>query len=155
MLLQRDGRPLHAEFVLVEADEAQNARHWQLRFLDERLAMSIKIEWSLDAHGVITCRTRLENHGKSEIAVLRLASLALPLPAWAQTVTRYTGRWAAEMQAVRSTIAHGLQGAMSFEGRPGHGAGHWLLLAEPDTAETHGLALGAHLAWSGDHEVFI
>jgi alpha-galactosidase len=155
VLLQRDGRPLHAEFVLVAADESQNARQWQLRFLDERLALSITIGWSLDEHGVITCRTRLENHGTAEIAVLRLASLALPLPAWAQTVTRYTGRWAAEMQAVRSTIAHGLQGAMSFEGRPGHGAGHWLLLAEPDTAETHGLALGAHLAWSGDHEVFI
>ena len=95
MLLQTDGRPLSAEFVLVEADEAVaaplGARRWRLRFEDTRLALSITIEWSLDAHGVVTCRTRLDNHGTAEIAVLRLASLALPLPAWARTVTRNKG----------------------------------------------------------------
>ena len=159
VLLQTDGRPLSAEFALVEADGTAGAPpgtpRWWLRFEDPRLALSITIEWSLDAHGVVTCRTRLDNHGTAEIAVLRLASLTLPLPAWAQTVTRYTGRWAAEMQAVRSPIAHGVQGAMSFEGRPGHAGGHWLVIEEPSTDETHGLALGAHLAWSGDHEVLL
>lgn len=163
VLLQREGRPLHAEFVLTEAhgpgdpatDATGGAQRWRLRLVDEPLALSITIEWSLDAHGVITCRTRLHNHGSTAIAVLRLASLALPLPAWARSVTRHAGRWAAEMQAVRSAITPGIQGAMSFEGRPGHAAGHWLLIEAPDTTETGGLALGAHLAWSGDHEVFI
>jgi alpha-galactosidase len=155
VLLQCDGRPLHAEFVLVEAEATDRKDGWRLRLVDERLTLSVTIEWSLDPHGVISCRTRLDNHGTTTIAVLRLASLALPLPAWAQSITRYAGRWAAEMQAVRSTIAQGLQGAMSFEGRPGHSAGHWLLIEEPITAETRGLALGAHLVWSGDHEVFI
>ncbi len=157
--LQADGRPLHAELMLVEAqgadDAADGIHRWRLRFADERLALSITLEWSLDAHGVISCRTRLDNHGTAEIAVLRLASLALPLPAWAQTVTRYTGRWAAEMQAVRTPIAHGIQGAMSFEGRPGHAGGHWLLIDDGSATEMQGMTLGAHLAWSGDHEVFI
>ena len=154
MLLQLEGRPLHAEFVLIDA-AVDAAQRLTLRFEDVRLALGITLDWTLDAAGIVTCRGRLDNRGGTEVAVLRFASLALPLPAWAQQVTRYTGRWAAEMQAVRSPIAHGVQGAMSFEGRPSHAGGHWLLIEEPYTDETHGLALGAHLAWSGDHEVLL
>ena len=160
MLLQREGRPLHAEFVLVAASvdaPPENAppQHLTLRFEDAQLALGITLDWTLDAAGVITCRSRLDNRSDTEVAVLRLASLALPLPVWAQQVTRYTGRWAAEMQALRAPLSHGLQGAMSFEGRPGHAAGHWLRLDDATTTETQGLTLGAHLAWSGDHEVLL
>ncbi|MFM7627008.1 MAG: alpha-galactosidase, partial [Gammaproteobacteria bacterium] len=160
VLLQREGRPLHAEFVLVAASvdaPPENAppQHLTLRFEDAQLALGITLDWTLDAAGVITCRGRLDNRSDTEVAVLRLASLAIPLPVWAQQATRYTCRWAAEMQALRAPLSHGLQGAMSFEGRPGHAAGHWLRLDDAATSETQGLTLGAHLAWSGDHEVFL
>lgn len=159
VLLQRDGRPLHAEFTLGEAEvvanEAGGAGRWRLRFDDEALTLAITLEWTLDAHGVVTCRSQLQNGGDAAVTVLRLASLALPLPPWAQTLTRHAGRWAAEMQSVRGPIAHGLQGSMSFDGRPGHAGGHWLRIDDGSATETRGLTLGAHLAWSGDHEVLV
>ncbi len=159
VLLQRDGRPLHTEFALVEAsiDAAADAgaQRLTLRFEDPLLKLSVALEWTLDVHGVVTANSRLENHGDSEVAVLRLASLALALPGWARRLTRYTGRWAAEMRAVHAPILHGLQGAISSEGRPGHAAGHWLRIDDGSATETQGLVLGAHLAWSGDHEVLV
>jgi alpha-galactosidase len=154
VLLQRAGRPLHAEFALVEA-AIDAAQRLTLRFEDALLALGITLEWTLDTTGVVTCRSRLDNRGDADVTVLRLASLALPMPAWAQRVTRHTGRWAAEMQALHAPLTHGLQGAMSFEGRPGHAAGHWLRVDGVATTETQGLTLGAHLAWSGDHEVLL
>lgn len=153
VLLQRDGRPLHTGFALSAAEGG--AERWRLRFDDGALALSIILEWTLDAHGVVTCRSRLQNGSDAAVTVLRLASLALPLPTWAQALTRHAGRWAAEMQPLRAPIAHGLQGAMSFEGRPGHAGGHWLRIDDGSAAETRGLTLSAHLAWSGDHEVLV
>ena len=160
VVLQRAGRPLHAEFVLVDAHmdtaaQGSAGQCWRLRFEDALLAMSVTVEWLMDGSGVVTCRNRLENHGDEPVAVLRLASLALPLPRWARSVTRFSGRWAAEMQPVRSPILHGTQGAASFEGRTGHSAGHWLLIDDGEATESQGLTLGAHLAWSGDHETWI
>ena len=112
---------------------------------DPDAGIALTIGWQIGAGDVVTASTALTNTGDSPLALDRLASLALPVPARFTEATRFSGRWAAEMQEHRCAIApDGLAGASAI-GKPGFGAANWLLLH--DGAET----FGANLAWSGDH----
>lgn len=127
-------------------------RRWntQGRFLeynDDRLGLSVEVRIALDDHGVAIWAVRFINHSQQPVTLDRLASLALPVPARFTEVTTYSGRWAGEMHENRRTIAPDGFANGAAIGKPGFGAGNWLLLHDPATGEV----LGAHIEWSGDY----
>ncbi|WP_193749248.1 alpha-galactosidase [Sphingopyxis sp. C-1] len=139
--------PLHLRLVEVAQSPAS------LRFIhrDEANGIGIDVSWRVLNSGVIEAGVRLTNFGSEPVDVLGLASLALPLPSWASHATRYSGRWAAEMQQTRVRLADGGIASASYGGRPGFGGGNWIRIESADMGEDHGHAIAAHLAWSGDH----
>lgn len=121
------------------------------RLHDPVLGLTVESRWSARPSGVFEVEPRVSHEGDDELHLLSCASVVLPLPRWATYVTRYSGRWAAEMHERRTTISQSspLEGATQG-GRSGFSGGQWLMFESSDSAEYHGLSLAAHLAWSGD-----
>lgn len=153
LLLVRGDRALAPAPACVGVDARANAA--DIRLADPEAGIEILLHWRLDESGLMAASTSLRNTGTTPFAVSQLASLALPLPPHLTQVTRYSGRWAAEMREQVLEMPRGTLGARSFGGRPGFGGGQWLRVEEPHATETQGRVLGAHLAWSGDHELLL
>jgi alpha-galactosidase len=116
--------------------------------LDARIG-GLSVEIRLEARGpLLASRAAVRNEGPDPLRLRWLASLALPLPAWATTRRLFDGRWSAEMQASDGPLAAGTAEQISREGRPGFGGGQWMLLGDGDD---RGRWMGAHLAWCGSH----
>lgn len=143
--------PLHLRLVEVVQSPAS------LRFIhrDEANCIGVDVSWEILSSGIAEASARLTNFGSKPVDVLDLASLALPLPSWASHATRYSGRWAAEMQQTRIRIADGGIASASYGGRPGFSGGNWIRIESAELGEEHGHAVSAHLAWSGDHRLSV
>lgn len=151
--LMRRGTLLPLHLRLVEVVQSPSSLLFIHR--DEANGIGIDVSWRILNSGVIETSARLTNFGSEPADVLDLASLALPLPSWASHATRYSGRWAAEMQQTRVRLADGGIAGASYGGRPGFGGGNWIRLESADLGEDHGRAISAHLAWSGDHRLSV
>ena len=149
----RGGAECFTRFLLVQASAA--GHECRLRFRDEIAAIEVECRWRVSAAGLVVADARLTNLGTDPLVVVRLASLALPVPSRFVAVTRHAGRWAAEMHAETVAWTRGVQVARSQGGRPGFGGGQWVMLSGQGTTESNGAVLGAHLAWSGDHELVL
>lgn len=147
--LVSDGRTLETDFRLVGWELTDAAI--SLRYEDKLLGVSITQKIAARAGDAFATRCEISAEQEDEFIVTRLASLVLPVPARFTEVTTYSGRWAGEMRETRRTIAPDGVVKRTAAGKPGFEAGHWLKLHDPVTDE----ALGAHLCWSGDHELFL
>lgn len=143
--------PLHLRLVEV----LQSPSSLLFIHRDEANGIGIEVSWRILSSGVIEARARLTNFGREPVDVLDLASLALPLPSWASHATRYSGRWAAEMQQTRVRLADGGIASASYGGRPGFGGGNWIRIESADLGEDHGHAISSHFAWSGDYRLSV
>ena len=90
--------------------------------------------------------------GDTALHLHRLASLVLPLPAWAQELLVLDGRWISEGRPHRMTAPPGAWVRENRTGRSGF-AGASLLVGEPGFDGQHGQCLLVHLAWSGSHRL--
>lgn len=145
----RDGRILPTSFILYSVDA--DASQLGFVFRDAGTRATIETTWRMSSAGVVIVRTKVNNAGSETLTVSTLASLALPLPQWTTHVTRYSGRWAAEMRGERAPLSRSALGGASRGGRPGFGGANWVIFEGEAVSETTGSVLGAHLAWSGDH----
>jgi alpha-galactosidase len=118
-------------------------------FSDARAGLEVSTRWAVQDSGVVVCASEGRNMGGEAIRIEHLAALNLPIPHRFGEFTAFSGRWAGEMQETRQAIAPNGLARRSAGGKPGFGGGNWLLLHAGD--ET----LGAHLAWSGDHDTRI
>ena len=153
ILLLREDRALEPAPACVGVDSRANAV--DILLADTHAGLEILLHWALGTSGLLRTSTSLRNTGTVPVSVARLASLALPVPPHLTQITRYSGRWAAEMREQTLEMPRGTLGAQSFGGRPGFGGGQWLRIEERHTTEMWGQVLGAHLAWSGDHELLL
>ena len=143
LVLRRGGQRVETDLRLETFDI--HARQVALAFTDRSAGATVHAFWRIGAGDVVTAHLSLTNTGDAPLAVERLPSLALPVPARFTELTSYSGRWAAEMREHRRAIAPDGLARESAIGKPGFGGGNWLLLHAKD------IVLGAHLAWSGDH----
>lgn len=147
-LLREDCR-MELAFALSEVRQDERTIHFLLR--DDGHGIEVTLTWLCASPAVFVACAHLRNCGDTPVTVASLASLALPLPDWATHVTRYSGRWAAEMRSQTQAITRGALVNESRGGRPAFGGGNWLMVHEPEAGLEHGRMLGFHLAWSGDH----
>lgn len=153
----------HAQFVWF--DRFVGEKHDDaliVRAEDTIAALSLTLIWRLD-HGVLKAQSRLHNLNHARFSLSHLAALALPLePQWT-TLTQFHGSWSNEGHEDRRQIGPGKTERVVRLGRPGFDGGPNLVLSriEPSqtdidaTATAQNTALGAHLANSGNHRLFV
>ena len=122
-----------------------------LTFHDPLLGLDIEQCWWIDTSGMVCTEASITNGGGRKLVLDRLSALALPIPRRFTHLTSFTGRWAGEMREVTRTLAPEGFARTSVSGKPGFAGGNWLILEDPSSGEV----LGAHLAWSGDHDTRI
>ena len=144
--LVQKGARVETDFRLSDWEREGNSL--ALTYKDVRAGFGVMITWRISESGIVQCALSLSNASQATYQLIRLASLALPIPARFGEMTSYSGRWAGEMHESRRAIAPEGFARQSAIGKQGFGGGNWLLLHDPASDET----LAAHLAWSGDYD---
>jgi alpha-galactosidase len=122
----------------------------RVRFTDARLGLSLMLDWRLGPEpGLLTARAELRNDGPHVVGIERLASLALPLPEWADTGYVVGGRWASEFQITPVPLAATL-GRTGHGGRTGFDGSAYAIAGEANMDDARGHVIAAHVAWSGE-----
>ena len=119
---------------------------------DETAQLSLVVELELDSDDVLQMRQTLTNDGEQGYSVTRLAN-TLPLPARANEVLSYFGRWVKEFQQTRTLIEAGGYIQENRRGRTSHEHYPALMVGPQGFGEQNGEVWGAHLAWSGNHRM--
>ncbi|MEM7664909.1 MAG: alpha-galactosidase [Pseudomonadota bacterium] len=105
--------------------------------------------------GVLTCGTSIENLGKGTLEVDWCAALCLPLDQRLDQVLNFAGRWSGEFEIERIDAFKGSIVRENKAGRTSHDAFPGGFAIAEHTDEQRGLAVGYHLAWSGNHRLRI
>ncbi|WP_200215243.1 alpha-galactosidase [Micromonospora coerulea] len=121
-----------------------------VRAADPDAALSLTIEITLDAQGLLTVRHRLRNDGDAPYEVRELTPV-LPVPAVATELLDLTGRWCRERAPQRHPWPMGAWVREGRHGRTGHDATLLLVAGTPGFGFGHGEVWAVHTAWSGDH----
>lgn len=122
-----------------------------LTFHDALLGLDIEQCWSIDPSGMVCTEAFITSGGGRKLVLDRLSALALPIPRRFTRLTSFTGRWAGEMRENSRPLAPEGFARTSVAGKPGFAGGNWLIHEDPASGEV----MGAHLAWSGDHDTRI
>lgn len=117
-------------------------------------ANGMVLEHQLALEGdVIIAETMLRNIGDTSLSVEFLSAPVFPVPGFASDIIGFEGRWAGEFQTRRQPRGIGSWVRENRRGRTSHDAFPGIIMAEPATSESHGLAYGFHLGWSGNHRL--
>ncbi len=154
MSLRRGDRIVAADLALTGETRIAD-RSARLVLEDGVAGIQLTIDWRIADGDVVRAASTVTNLGDEPLAIDRIASLALPLPPWADHATRFHGRWAGEMTEATAAIPYGRTGGESRGGRPEFGGANWLIAHERGIGVDDGRGVAVHLAWSGDHETVI
>ncbi len=121
---------------------------------DTLARIEVTISLGLDAaSGVAAFQTRVRNVGPEPLNLDWVSPVALEVPGG--EVLAFSGRWAREFDTERFRPGAGIWASESRTGRTSHHAPPFLVVGEAGFGEHHGQVLGLHLAWSGDHRLFV
>jgi alpha-galactosidase len=147
LALHRDDGSFVTQLAFVEARAEGDAQVISLADPEAGIEVALRVE--LDAgSGVAAFRSRLVNTGADALHVDWMAAAALPLAQG--EVMLWGGRWSMEFQTTRQQLADGLIVKDNRTGRTSHHAPPFAVVGQSGFGESHGEALGLHLAWSGD-----
>lgn len=100
--------------------------------------------------GLVTFNTAIENRSPETLTLDWCAALCLPFDANLRTVMSFTGRWSGEFQIEECDTIRGSLVRENTAGRTSHDVFPGFMVKTAQTSETSGLAVGFHLAWSGN-----
>ncbi|MEO0419054.1 MAG: alpha-galactosidase [Pseudomonadota bacterium] len=103
--------------------------------------------------GLLTCSTTIGNQGRSALELDWCAALCLPIDPRLERILSFTGRWSGEFEIEEIGEFQGSVVRENKAGRTSHDAFPGGFAAARETSETQGLAVGYHLAWSGNHRL--
>ncbi|MFA0076771.1 alpha-galactosidase [Vibrio artabrorum] len=119
---------------------------------DVRAGLRLTTELCLDKHDVVKSRHTLTNIKSGLYQVNRLAN-TLPLPARANELMTYYGRWVHEFQTVRQSLLQGGYQQENRRGRTSHEHYPAMVVGTANFNEMSGDVWGIHFAWSGNHRL--
>lgn len=103
--------------------------------------------------GMITSHSEITNCSQHVLSLDWCAALCLPFDPRLSRFLSFTGRWAQEFQIEEVPAFQGSIARESKAGRTSHDVFPGGILAAAHTNEMSGLAMGFHLAWSGNHRL--
>jgi alpha-galactosidase len=133
----------------VRSDGAGTGGGVELQALDAEAGLEIASVLEMTPQGVLRLRHRLTNVAESVYTLGQLLC-ALPVPAAAEEVLDFAGRWARERSPQRAPLRHGVWSRENRRGRTGFDAGP-LIAGSRGFGFRHGEVWGVHVAWSGNH----
>ncbi|MEY2848829.1 MAG: hypothetical protein RI885_1494, partial [Actinomycetota bacterium] len=149
----REGTAFSPRLSLVEV-AAVDPAHCTLLLRDEACGLEVRIEYTLDAHGMLEVDQTVINTGSSAYSIEGM-TIQVPLPAQATEALDLTGRWSGERHPQRHVIQQGTWVRSGRHGRTGHDATLAMVAGTPGFASRTGEVWALHLGWSGNHESFI
>jgi alpha-galactosidase len=100
---------------------------------------------------VIARRSIIRNLGAAPVTIVSAASGSVDFPTEARDVITCSGSWQREFRIDRSPVRPGVTAIGSRRGISSAEHPPHILLAEPNTGESHGRVHGMLLLWSGNH----
>lgn len=146
----RNGQDWAPVFVIRHVEENENGAVVESE--DTKAGLRLRTELILDANDVLKTRHTLTNTKNSVYQVSRLAN-TLPLPARANELMTYYGRWVHEFQTVRQPLHQGGYQQENRRGRTSHEHYPALVVGTAHFDEMKGDVWGFHFAWSGNHRL--
>jgi alpha-galactosidase len=146
----RNGQDWAPVFVIRHVEENQNGIVVESE--DTIAGLQLKTELLLDDNDVVKTRHTLTNTKEGVYQVNRLAN-TLPLPARANELMTYYGRWVHEFQTVRQPLLQGGYQQENRRGRTSHEHYPALVAGSAHFDEMNGDVWGFHFAWSGNHRL--
>ncbi len=142
-----DGR-----FELTESD-LDSRVVWHLD--DQAAALALELTATLCRRSeVLAVQVSVTNTGQTDYVVDRLAP-SLPLPAWADELLTFSGRWTLEFQPQRQPWQPGAWVSENRRGRTSHDRIPALFAGTDGFDETTGQVWGLTLGWSGNSRVVV
>ncbi|MFB6396692.1 alpha-galactosidase [Polymorphospora lycopeni] len=121
--------------------------------LDERTGLELVTHVELAPSGLARLRHTVTNTGGTPYTVDAL-EVAVPVPAHADELLDFTGRWARERHPQRRAFDHGAWVRENRRGRTGHDATIGLVAGTRGFGHRHGEVWAVHVAWSGNHVTY-
>ncbi|MGP9744076.1 alpha-galactosidase [Brachybacterium sp. AOP29-B2-41] len=117
---------------------------------DALLGLALRLEVELLPSGLLRMRATLTNTAETPYSLAEL-TLTVPVPADAEELLDFAGRWAKERTPQRSAFTVGTHLRENRRGRTGPDSAHVLHAGRPGLGFRHGEAWGVHTAFSGNH----
>ncbi|CAE6948880.1 COG3345 Alpha-galactosidase [Vibrio sp. B1REV9] len=146
----RNGQDWAPVFVITDIQQTKDSL--VIASEDTIAGLHLTTELKLDAHDVVKTRHTLTNAKSGVYQVNRLAN-TLPLPARANELMTYYGRWVHEFQTVRQSLLQGGYQQENRRGRTSHEHYPALVVGTTSFDEMSGDVWGFHFAWSGNHRL--
>lgn len=151
-----DGKPALEGLPSTYVEDDAEAQTLEITLIDERVGLEIQLLYTLFADRPVIARsaklTASARQGAAPIDVDAAYSADLDLADGNWDLITLGGEWGRECAPLRARLRLGHQGSSSLSGHTSHRANPYLVLARPDTTETHGAAIGASLAYSGNFD---
>lgn len=126
-----------------------------MKLSDPVAALAVTLSYSIDpGSDVVSAWAEVENRGETPYRLDWLAAACVPLPAQADRVLGFTGRWTLEFQEARETLGVATWRRDNRRGRTSHDSFPGVIVGTA-LDDDEGAVFGAHLAWSGNHTILI
>ncbi|MES2150932.1 MAG: alpha-galactosidase [Pseudomonadota bacterium] len=153
LLAHRDGRQFAQAITRCEVQWLVPGQALRLHLFDDVAQLRLTVRLRLDpGSDVLLMSSELENCGSSVLEVQWLAAGTLPLPATAATVRSYGGQHNHEFLLQVDALSRSTWRRENRRGRTSHDCFPGAVVTTAGSTGDAGLAYGAHLAWSGNHQ---
>jgi alpha-galactosidase len=117
---------------------------------DRVAQLTLTCDLTLESNGILLARNQVTNNG-TESYQLEDLSFTLPLPAQAEELLTFPGRWCRELHPTRVPFETGALLQENRRGRTSHDHIPLLFAGTKNFGEWTGETWGVHLAWSGNN----
>ncbi|TRD12068.1 alpha-galactosidase [Erythrobacter insulae] len=151
----RSGKDWAIDLRVARVDQA-SASQIAVHCIDRHAGIAARHILKLDAAtGMLVCSTSIENTRAGDVAMDWCAALCLPIDPRLTRFLSFTGKWAHEFAIEEVPEFKGSIVRENASGRTSHHVFPGGIMATPQTGENAGMAIGFHLAWSGNHRLRI
>ncbi len=116
---------------------------------DDVAALAVRSVWQLDDSGLLLVHHEVTNTGTTAYQLAELA-VVLPVPATAEEIMDFSGRWCRERAPQRRPLSMGAWTRENRRGRTAADSAFLTLAGSAGFANRHGSVWAVHLGWSGD-----
>ncbi|MBO5322119.1 MAG: alpha-galactosidase, partial [Clostridia bacterium] len=149
-----NGKPQIDGLPASYAEDGDNVQTLEIKAVDSFSGLEVHLFYAVFYdYDVITRWVKITNNGENNITLLKALSGNIAFDNKNYDVISNFGTWARERQIERAPLLHTGAVVEANCGSSSHGANPFLIMAERNTTEYQGEAVGIALAYSGNHKM--